>query len=137
MTKYTIPYIITIKNYSKGINGEHILNDKLKGYMCKSAKPSQFLCHETGKNFFLEHISRTSFFSIIIQYIMRNNSWISRFGFVTTFFSTFSLKVIFSTPGKVLKNDPSSNASHFDRKDNTKILEKKIKLENESFNMLF
>ena len=28
------------------------LKNKLKEHMCKSAKPSQFLCHETGKNFF-------------------------------------------------------------------------------------
>ena len=68
------------------------MKKKYGEYMCKSAKPSQFLCHETGKNFFLEHTSRTSFFSIIIQYIMRNNSWTSQSGFVTTFFSTFSIK---------------------------------------------
>ena len=54
-------------------------------YMCKSAKPSQFLCHETGKNFFLEHTFRTRFFSIFIPYIIRGNSSTSENGFVTPF----------------------------------------------------
>ena len=53
--------------------------------MSKSAKPSQFLCHETGKNFFLEHTTRTRFFLIFIPYIIRGNSWTSKNGFVTPF----------------------------------------------------
>ena len=85
---YTLLYIFTHFYTFKKIK---IFSRKFS-YMSKSAKPSQFLCHETGKNFFLEHTSRTSFFSIFIQYIMRNNSWTSQSGFVTTFFLTFSIK---------------------------------------------
>ena len=34
-------------------------------YMCKSAKPLQFLCHETGKNFFRS----TPFGHVFSQYL--------------------------------------------------------------------
>ena len=46
----------------------------IKIYMSKSAKASQFLCHETGKNFFLQHTSWTCFFLIFMPYIIRENS---------------------------------------------------------------
>ena len=41
-------------------------------YMSKSAKPSQFLCHETGKNFFFKaHLSDTFFLNLYTLYYTR------------------------------------------------------------------
>ena len=40
--------------------------------MCKSAKPSQFLCHETGKNFFFgAHLPDTFFLNLYTLYYTR------------------------------------------------------------------
>ena len=50
-----------------------------------------FCVMKLAKIFFGAHLS-DKLFSIFIEYIMRNNSWTSQSGFVTTFFSTFSIK---------------------------------------------
>ena len=109
-----------------------------RAHMSKSAKPSQFLCHETGKNFFLEHTSRTSFFSISIQYILRNNSWTSQSGFVTTFFSTFSIKRdFFQLQEKCWKITLFQMPAILTGRIIQKFEKEEIKLDNENFNMLF
>ena len=42
-------------------------------YMSKSTKPSQFLCHETGKNFYFgAHLSDTFFLNLYTLYYTRN-----------------------------------------------------------------
>ena len=82
---YSIWQILCITRYQTSLQFCKTNPGLWCGYMSKSAKPSQFLCHETSKNFFLEHTSRTRFFLIFISYIIRENSWTCETGFVIAF----------------------------------------------------